>query len=92
MFPGTEGLSPRAALVQLITASWATHAVRAMAALGLADHLAGGPRTARELTEATGTDAPTFARFLRTLAALGLVTHDADDRSAGYAPADCARR
>jgi len=78
MFPGTEGLSPRAALVQLITASWATHAVRAMAALGLADHLAGGPRTARELAEATGTDAPTFARFLRTLAALGLVAHDAD--------------
>lgn len=85
MFPGTEGLSPRAALVQLITASWVSHTVRAMAALRLADHLADGPRSSAELAEATGTDAPTLARFLRTLAALGLVAHDAEGR-AGLTP------
>ncbi|HEV2128685.1 MAG TPA: methyltransferase dimerization domain-containing protein, partial [Thermomicrobiales bacterium] len=85
MFPGTEGLSPRAALVQLITASWVSHTVRAMAALSLADHLADGPRTSAELADATGTDASTLARFLRTLAALGLVAHDAEDR-AGLTP------
>lgn len=76
MLPGTEGLPPRAALVHMATVSWVTHAVRAMAALGLADHLADGPHTAVELAEATGTHAPTLVRFLRALAALGLVAHD----------------
>ena len=81
MLPDTEGLPPHAALVQLVTSSWVSHAIRAMAALGLADHLAHGPRTTDELAEATGTHAPTLARFLRTLAALGLIVHDADGRA-----------
>ncbi|CAA9546213.1 MAG: hypothetical protein AVDCRST_MAG87-487 [uncultured Thermomicrobiales bacterium] len=80
MYPGTEGLPPRVALLQLITASWVSHAVRTMAVLGVADHLADGPRTVGELAEATGTDAPTLARFMRALAALGLVAHDAAGR------------
>ena len=80
MVLGTKGLPPRAALMQLITASWVTHAVRAMAEIGLADLLAAGPSTAGELAEATGTDAPTLARFLRALAGLGLVAHDAEGR------------
>ncbi len=81
MVLGTEGLPPRAALMQLIIGSWITHAIHAMAELDLADHLAAGPRAAVELAEATGTDAPTLARFLRTLAALGLVAHDEEGRA-----------
>lgn len=80
MYPGTEGLPPRVALLQMITASWVSHAIRAMVALNLADHLADGSRTAGELAEATGADAPTLARFLRALAALGVVSHDAEGR------------
>ena len=80
MLPGTEGLAPRAALMQMATASWVTHAIRAMAALGLADCLAAGPRGVGELAEETGTHPPTLARFLRALAALGLVAHDAEGR------------
>lgn len=71
-----EGLPPRAALVQMASASWISHAVRAMAVLGLADHLADGPRTADELAVATQTHAPTLARLVRALAALGLLAHD----------------
>ena len=80
MVLGTEGLPPREAVQRLANASWITHAVRAMAVLGLADHLAAGPRTARELAEATGTHPPTLARLLRTLAALGLCATEEDGR------------
>ncbi|WP_219825910.1 methyltransferase [Nonomuraea typhae] len=42
--------------------------LRAIAQLGVADHLAAGPRTAEELAEATGTDAGYLYRALRLLA------------------------
>ena len=57
MIPGTEGLPPRAAVRLLVNLHAASHAVRAMAVLGLADYLRDGPRTAQELAEATGTHA-----------------------------------
>ena len=76
MVLGTEGLPPREAVMQMVNASWISHAIRAMAALGLADHLAHGPRTVQELAEASGTHAPTLTRLLRTLAAIGLCVTD----------------
>ena len=76
----TEGLPPREPALRLLSAGWASHAVRAMAALGLADHLAAGPRTPEELAAASRTHAPTLARLLRTLAALGLCATDGDGR------------
>jgi SAM-dependent methyltransferase len=76
MIPGMEGLSPRTAVRLLVNLHAASHAVRAMAVLGLADRLAAGTRTVQELAEATGTHAPTLTRFIRTLAAIGLCTHD----------------
>ena len=69
-------LPPREAVVQLLNGAWVSHAVRAMAVLGLADHLATGPRTTDELAKATSSHAPTLARLLRTLAALGLCATD----------------
>ncbi len=80
MVLGTEGMPPREAVQQLLNAAWASHAVRAMAALGLADHLAAGPRAPAELAAATGSHPPTLARFLRTLAALGLCATDGEGR------------
>src|SRR5688572_30437024 len=76
MVLGTEGLPPREAVQHMVNASWISHAIRAMAALGLADHLAHGPRTVHELAEATGTHAPTLARLLRMLASVGLCASD----------------
>jgi hypothetical protein len=80
MVLGTEGLPPREAVLQMLNAAWVSHAVRTMAALGLADHLAAGPRTINELAEATASHAPTLSRFLRTLAALGLCATDDEGR------------
>ncbi len=65
-------------MLQLVDAAWAIHAVRAMAVFGLADHLALGPRTPIELAAATGTHAPTLARLLRSLAAIGLCATESD--------------
>jgi hypothetical protein len=48
--------------------------VYAAARLGLADRLADGPKSAAELAGPTETHAPTLHRFMRTLAALGLLT------------------
>src|SRR5919112_2043844 len=60
----------------MATGYWVSQAVRAMAVLGLADHLASGPRTAADLAEATGAHAPSLARLLRALVALGLCERD----------------
>jgi hypothetical protein len=50
------------------------------ARLGIADHLAAGAKTARELAGATGTHAPSLHRFMRALASLGILTEDASHR------------
>ena len=46
------------------------------AKLGLADHLAEGPKTADALAGATGTHAPSLYRLMRALASLGILTED----------------
>lgn len=65
---------PHAQLIQMCAGAWVAAAVYAAAKLGLADHLANGPRTADELSAQTGTHAPSLYRFLRTLANFGIVT------------------
>ncbi len=61
---------------QLVTASWTTHVVRAMAVLGIADHLAAGPQRIDDLATLTNTHAPTLERLLHALVGLGLVAGD----------------
>ncbi|MFJ9453799.1 methyltransferase [Kitasatospora sp. NPDC101447] len=66
-------------------------ALRAAAEVGVADHLADGPRTPAELAAATGTDDRNLYRVLRLLATRGVVTEDAQGRFA-LAPAGQALR
>src|SRR5579859_4257713 len=47
--------------------------------LKIPDLLAGGPKTARELAEATGTHEPSMRRFMRGLVAIGAVSAEASD-------------
>lgn len=54
--------------------------VRVAAQLGLADLLADGPQQLEALAEATHTHAPSFARLLRMLAALGIIAEEPDGR------------
>jgi hypothetical protein len=68
------------ALLQLVTGYQAAQVVHVAAQLRLADVLADGPQEIEDLADATGTHAPSLARLVRMLAALGIVAQEADGR------------
>jgi hypothetical protein len=75
----TPSSSP-APLLQLVTDYPTAQVIHVAAQLRLADLLAAGPRRIEEVADATGTHAPSLARLLRMLAALGVVAQEADGR------------
>jgi hypothetical protein len=74
----TTEVSPPAQLIQMATAYWVSRTVYAAAQLSLADHLAGGSKSAAELAGPTGTHAPSLHRLMRALAGLGILSEDAN--------------
>lgn len=82
--PGDPDLDAAGAMMRLITAGWAARMVHTAAELGIADHL-GEPRDAASLAAATSSHAPSLARLLRALAAIG-VLHESDDRTYTLTP------
>src|SRR3954471_12823046 len=54
--------------------------LRAAVQLGVAEHLADGPRPVSDLAELTGTHAPFLRRLLRYLATRGTFREDGDGR------------
>jgi hypothetical protein len=70
----------QAALLQMTNGYWTTQVIYTAAKLGIADHLADGPRDIETLAKATETHAPSLYRLMRTLGGLGLVTEDANGR------------
>ena len=73
---------PHAQLIQMATAYWVSRAVFAAAKLDLADHLAGGPKSAADLAVPTRTHGPSLHRLMRALASLGILSEDTDQRFA----------
>src|SRR5688572_5332584 len=69
--------SPTLQIAELVFAKIKTHSVGVFAELRIADLLADGPRSVGALAGATGAHAPSLARLLRLLAALGVVTEAA---------------
>jgi hypothetical protein len=67
---------PQAVLMQMSLGYSMPFLLRTAAQLCLADHLAGGARTAEQLAAATGTHAPSLYRLLRTLACNGVFSED----------------
>ena len=63
---------PHLQLIEMGAAIWKARAIYAAAALGLADLLAPGPRSAKELAESTRTHEPSLYRLLRALAGCGV--------------------
>ena len=59
-----------------------SEAIHVAAALGVADLLAAGPKSADELSKATGTSAPSLRRVMRALASFVIFSHDSADRFA----------
>ena len=60
-------------MMSMITGYWMTQIVRTVAELGIADHLANGPRTSAELAESAGCEPEAMSRLLRACAAQQLV-------------------
>jgi len=78
MHPGAEA-PHHMQLIQIGTAFWASRVVYVAARLGLADHLADGPLSAKALAEKTSSHPSRLHRLLRALAGLGVVSHETED-------------
>jgi O-methyltransferase len=74
--PNTEAA---VAMERLLAGALVAQVVQAAAELGLADHFGDKAQEAASLASATGTYAPSLARLLRALAAIGIV-HEVDGR------------
>ncbi|HEX5736322.1 MAG TPA: methyltransferase [Blastocatellia bacterium] len=67
-------------MLQMISGFWISRAIYIIAKLGIADHLAGGPKTADEIAAATNANAGAIYRVFRALSSVGVLTVDADQR------------
>lgn len=68
------------AMAQLLNGAWIARVIHTAAELGIADHLGENPRDATSLADATVVHAPSLARLLRALAAVGIVNETEDRR------------
>ncbi|GAA4113037.1 methyltransferase [Aminobacter aganoensis] len=66
-------------LMQMVNGYQVSQAICVAATLGVADHLANGPRTSDDLAAATSSHPQSFYRLLRALASVG-VLHEGDAR------------
>lgn len=78
----SRALPPHVQLIQMATGGWVSRVAYAAARLGLADHLAEGPKTAAELAGPLSVHEPSLHRLMRTLASLGVLTERGDRRFA----------
>ena len=72
--------TPGETLGSLIVGFQVSQAIHVAATLGLADHLADGPRTSDELAAATDSHAGSLYRLLRALASVGVFDEDESRR------------
>jgi hypothetical protein len=75
-------LPPHIQLIQMGRAFVVSRTVYAAAKLGLADQLASGPKNAAELAGPMHVHAPSLHRLMRTLASLGILTEQTEQRFA----------
>ncbi len=76
----SETLPPHAQLIQMGNAYWVSRMMYVAAKLGLADLLAGGPKTAEELAAPTKSHSRSLFRLMRALAGLGVLTQSDDGK------------
>lgn len=76
--PAPQQIPSEAMIMMLATGAFVSQAVYCAAHLGIADILAGGPRSADELAAETKTDPHSVYRLLRSLASVGAFTEVGD--------------
>jgi hypothetical protein len=82
---------PAVALRRLVNGYQVSQAIHVATVLGVADHLAGGPRTSDELAADTGSHPDALYRLLRALAAVGVFREEPGRRFALTPLGDCLR-
>ncbi len=82
----TDAPPPHAQVIQMGMGFWVSRALYAAAKLGLADKLAGGPRSAAELAKETGTLPSALHRLMRLLAGLGILKTERDGQRFSLTP------
>jgi hypothetical protein len=87
-----QTVSPSMQMMQILwPGAMVVQAIHVAAKFALADLVAGGPKSIAELAEATHTDGPSMARFLRALTSLGIFVEDATGRYRQTALSDTLR-
>lgn len=81
----TSERAPVGMLLEMLDGYRAVQVLYVAAELGVADHLADGPKRSAELAQALGAHAPSLQRLLRALASLDLLAEH-DDDSFGLTP------
>ena len=76
----TDTLPPPAIMMSMITAYWVSQCIGAVARLGVADHLAVGPRSAADLARETKANPDALHRVMRCCASRGIFSMGADGR------------
>jgi len=75
-----EAPPPHIQLIQMGTGYWISRILYFTAKIGLADLLADGPKTAKELAPKTGTHTKSLSRMMRTLASIGVLSDEGDGK------------
>jgi O-methyltransferase domain/Dimerisation domain len=75
-------LPPHVQIIEMGQAHVVARTVYAAAKLGVADQLASGPKSAAQLAKPLHVHAPSLHRLMRTLASLGILTEQAEQRFA----------
>jgi len=88
----TTAPDPTQHIFQLATGYVISMALQLAVRVGVADHLAAGPRTAKELAAATGTNEDALYRVLRALASVGVFDEVEPKRFALTPAADILRK
>src|SRR5260370_23695534 len=95
MSNGDQQAQPVSRSRQMMQMLWpgtmAVQAILVSAKLALANLVAGGPKSIRELAEATHSHGPSMARFLRALTSLGIFVEDTTGRFRQTALSDTLR-
>lgn len=68
----TQPIPPHTLMKQMICAPWVTQSIYVAAELGIADLVAGGPRTVENLAAAVSVNERSLRRVLRALASVGV--------------------
>jgi hypothetical protein len=79
MPPNQTDRAATIAMAQLLNGAWIARVIHTAAELGIADHLGEHPRDAISMADAMAVHAPSLARLLRALAAIGIV-YETEDR------------